>query len=162
MKRFSLILSLWMLLALAGCGTPPPFHHRYASGYYLSTPEQCVPYARKTSGLRLSGDAYSWWNSAQYRYQRGHTPECGAVLVLKRTPRMRFGHLAVVKDVVDNRQINVTHSNWGTDERSRSIVYESMRAIDVSPSGNWTRIRFWNDEHNSFGAPYDAYGFIYP
>ncbi len=75
---------------------------------------------------------------------------------------MVHGHLAVVKKVINSRQINVTHSNWGNDPKSRRILYHSMRVEDISPANDWTRLRFWNDEDAVFGFPYAANGFIYP
>lgn len=154
---------LLMVLIVSGC-TPSPsaFHHDYASGHYASDIQQCALYARKVSGVRLYGDADSWWQQARLRYRRGHTPHSGAILVLRKTNHMRFGHVAVVKNVVSAREINVTHSNWGNSERSRHIIYDSMRVFDVSAHNDWTVVRFWNDEKNKPGFPYQAYGFIYP
>ena len=88
--------------------------------------------------------------------------DCGAVLVLRKTNRLRYGHVAVVKQVLNPRLINVTHSNWGSDGRSRRIIYDSMHAEDVSSANNWTSVRFWNYKNGTFGFPYAAHGFIYP
>lgn len=161
MNRSYLPLLLLALLIVTGC-TSSEFHHEYASGHTSSDIEQCALYARKVSGVQLYGDAYRWWGEAPPRYQRGHTPAPGAILVLKRTERMHSGHVAVVKNIVGPRQINVTHSNWGSGSSSRHIIYESMRVDDVSPANNWTQLRFWNDDKNVLGFPYEAYGFIYP
>lgn len=160
--KYSRSLFLLFLLAVAGCGNPEPFHHTYASGHYSSDIKQCAPYARSVSGLRLSGDADSWWRQAQGRYRLGSRPTPGAVLVLKKTSRMRAGHVAVVRDVLGARRINVTHSNWGDNRRSRHIIYDSMLAEDVSNANDWSRVRFWNDAKGVMGFPYAAYGFIYP
>src|SRR3990172_347826 len=59
-------------------------------------PLQCVPYARQASGIDIRGDAWTWWRSAKGIYRQGQRPAVGAVLVLKRTARLRGGHLAVV------------------------------------------------------------------
>jgi surface antigen len=155
-------LSLFLLVIITGCTTPEPFHHQYASGYYSSHIESCVPYVRKISGFKLYGDAYSWWAQAEYHYARGNKPIIGSVLVLKKTSRMTAGHVAVVKSIRNARQINVTHSNWGDSRSSRHIIYDSMLAEDVSTANDWTKVRFWNDVKNVLGFPYDAYGFIYP
>ena len=158
MLRF--MVAAGLALFLNACSTSS-FDHPYASGTYHSKPTQCVPYARSVSGIQIYGDAHSWWDRAAPAYQRGHQPRAGAVLVLANSDKMHYGHLAVVKDVVSPRQINVTHSNWGNNPKNRRITYHSMRAEDVSPENDWTSIRFWNYEENCFGFPYKALGFIY-
>jgi surface antigen len=130
--------------------------------YYAPQPVQCVPYAREVSGINLMGNAHHWWNAADaHRYPKGKTPGAGAVLVLKNTGKLRYGHLAVVTRVLSNRDIEVTHSNWGSSHQSRKIIYNAMRVKDVSPNNDWSRVRFWDYPSKSFGFPYDAYGFIY-
>lgn len=160
MAMVRILLLVILALFLNACASSN-FHHPYASGTYRSKPTQCVPYAREKSGIQIYGDAHSWWGSAPPVYQRGHEPRVGAVLVLAQTDRMRHGHLAVVKDLISPRQINVTHSNWGNNSKNRRITYHSMRAEDVSPANDWTSIRFWNYKENCFGFPYKALGFIY-
>jgi surface antigen len=155
-------LSLLLLLVVVGCAPSGSFNHSYASGHYVSSAEQCVPYARSVSGINLYGDADSWWWEARNHYQRGHTPVSGAVLVLKKTSHMHSGHVAVVKNVLGARKINVTHSNWGDSNSTRRIIYDSMLVEDVSAAGDWTEVRFWNDAKGIMGFPYAAYGFIYP
>lgn len=153
---------LLLLLTQACSPTPSAFNNRNASGYYVDQNIQCVPYAREASGLQLSGDAYTWWEQAQTRYIRGNKPRVGSALVLKRTQRMRSGHVAVVNGIIDKRAITVTHSNWGSDSLTRRIIYQSMRVEDVSKRNDWTSVRFWNNQKNVMGNPYAAYGFIYP
>jgi len=123
--------------------------------------QECVPYARKVSGIQLRGNADTWWDKANGFYARGRYPAPGALLVLAKTNRLRSGHLAVVKQVLAPRDITVTHTNWGNDMLSRRIVYESMRVQDVSPMNDWSSVRFWNREENVFGFPYPVQGFIY-
>lgn len=154
-------LSLLLLFILAACAGPEAFSGRNATGHYADEIEQCVPYARRVSGVNLYGDADSWWHKAGSQYQRGNLPAPGAVLVLKRTDRMRSGHVAVVKDIIGARQINVTHTNWGNNKTSRRIIYESMLAEDASATGDWSQVRFWNKDKDVLGFPYAAYGFIY-
>lgn len=149
-----------MMLLLSGCGGTR-FSDRNASGYRQLEQEQCVPYARRVSGIPLRGDAWTWWDQAAGVYMRGSLPAPGAVLVLAKTNRLRSGHLAVVTELLGPRDINVTHANWGNDYMSRRIIYESMRAQDVSSANDWSSIRFWNREVDAFGFPYPAYGFIY-
>lgn len=120
------------------------------------TSRQCVPYARYLSGINLQGDAYTWWSSAAGRYLRGQQPMPGAVLVLSRTDRLTRGHLAVVRQVIDSRQILVDHANWKPGQ-----VTPGMAVADVSPNNDWTALRFFNDEAEAWGSVYPAYGFIY-
>lgn len=155
-----------VLMLLPGCATVSPAltpkHNPSLANYtYLKKPEQCVPYARRISGVQIFGDAHTWWDRAAPRYQRGNVPQPGAVLVLSRTSKMTHGHVAVVKSIIDSRQINITHSNWGNDSKSRRILYHSMRVQDISPKNDWTNLRLWNDEDGVFGFPYAARGFIY-
>jgi surface antigen len=123
---------------------------------------QCVPYAREVSGIDITGDAWSWWDAAEGKYERGHQPRFMAVLVLSRTDRLKLGHVAVVVDVLGPREIRVTHANFGSDPVSRRIVYDSMPAIDVSIANDWSLVRFWNYQAKAWGITYEASGFIYP
>lgn len=116
----------------------------------------CVPYARERSGIALRGDAYIWWEAASGVYERGDKPAPGAVLVLRQTPRLRSGHVAVVTAIVNQRQILVDHANWIPGE-----IATNMPVIDVSPENDWTQLRFWNAPSRTFGAIYPAAGFVY-
>ena len=113
-------------------------------------------YARATSGIDIRGDAWSWWDLAAGRYLRGQVPEVGAVLVLAQTERLHLGHLAVVRQVVDERDILVDHSNWVPGR-----VITGMAVRDVSPGNDWTELRFFNPQYGVYGAIYPADGFIY-
>lgn len=163
MNRIKPLLAVLCLSFLAACaGGQGRFSTPNASGYYADSPVQCVPYAREASGIQIRGDAHTWWDSAAGRYTRGSVPRVGAVFVLANTSRMRHGHLSVVKDIINKRQIDVTHSNWGSDRDSRRVIYEKMRVEDLSTANDWTRVRFWNKDINAFGLPYQGLGFIYP
>ena len=158
LRQISLCGLLLLLTACAGGRFSTP----NASGYYNSSAVQCVPYARDHSNVKLYGDAHTWWDQAPSRYPYGQMPQPGAILVLSQTARMTHGHLAVVKNIVGPRAINVTHSNWGSDWNSRRVIYESMRVEDVSPANDWSLVHFWNHKAQAFGFPYPARGFIYP
>ena len=124
---------------------------------------QCVPYAREASGIPIRGNAHTWWSQAQGKYECSKdTPKVGAVLVLSKTQRNKYGHVAVVSGIVDARTIEVEHTNWGGTLKQRKIVYKQMPAIDVSANNDWSKIRFWNYPSSSFGRVYPASGFIYP
>src|SRR3546814_8102522 len=69
---------------------------------------QCVPFARAASGIQIYGDAWTWWGQAEDRYQRGHTPRIGSVIVFAKSPKLRLGHVAVISRIVDARVAMVT------------------------------------------------------
>lgn len=120
-------------------------------------PLQCVPYARQVSGIRLRGDAWTWWRQAHGAYARGHTPQPGAVIVLD-TGQKR-GHLAVVERIAGPRRIVVDHANW----LNRGRIHENTPMVDVSPGNDWSRVRVWYTPGGQLGASrYDVVGFIYP
>jgi hypothetical protein len=147
-------------LVLVACATS--FRTPHATGHYASSPVQCVPHARTVSGFQIYGDAHTWWEQARPpRYERGIWPRAGAVMVLSRTARMRYGHVAVVKQVLNTREITVSHSNWGSDRKNRRIIYDSVRVRDVSVANDWSSVSFWNHGGQNFGFPYAVQGFIY-
>lgn len=133
-----------------------------AAYYKVSEPIQCVPYARQVSGIPIRGNAHTWWYQAAGRYHRSNMPIVGSVMVLSKTQRLRYGHIAVVKRVIDSRNIEVEHSNWGGDRATRSFVYKRMPVKDVSAGNDWSRARFWNYPSSSYGSVYPVSGFIYP
>lgn len=124
-----------------------------------SRPLQCVPFARKASGIGIRGDAWTWWRSAEGRYARGRTPEAGAVLVMKKTRRLRRGHLAVVTQVLDSRTILVDQSNW----LNRGRLHLNTAVLDVSRENDWSAVRVWYTPGGRFGSgTYAVHGFVYP
>ncbi len=123
-----------------------------------SRPLQCVPYARKISGIPIRGDAWTWWRSAKGRFDRGQEPRVGAVLVMKKTDRLRLGHLAVVRRIVDERTIVVDQANW----LNRGRIHLNTAVLDVSPKNDWSAVRVWYTPGGRFGSgTYAAQGFIY-
>lgn len=172
-------------LTLAGCGTqigapvrgshtselyqekyslsPPNFANDGREYYTIKEPLQCVPYAREKSGIQIFGNAHTWWKQAEAKgFKHGTRPRIGAVMVLSKTLRLRYGHVAVVSRVVDNRNIEVTHSNWGGNKQERRVIYNKMRVVDTSPKNDWSSARFWNYPSSSYGSIYAVSGFIYP
>lgn len=159
MKNAFLFLSTTLIVLLTGCSSiPMPGGAPY---YNLKKPIQCVPYAREASGIPIRGDAHTWWYQAKGRYERGNTPKVGAVMVLSKTKRLKYGHLAVVTKVNDSRNIEVEHANWGSDWATRRVVYKSMPVKDVSVNNDWSRARFWHYPSKSYGSVYSVSGFIY-
>ena len=124
---------------------------------------QCVPYSREASGIQIFGNAHTWWPQAKAKgYKTSSKPKKGAVMVLSKTKRLRYGHLATVKRVIDKRNIEVAHSNWGGTPKTRKIIYNRMRVVDTSENNDWSSARFWNYPSASYGRVYKVSGFIYP
>jgi surface antigen len=123
---------------------------------------QCVPFARLMSGIQIFGDAWTWWSQAGGRYQTGYVPKAGAVLCFRPTGRMRLGHVAVVSQVLTDRVIQITHANWSLIDGDRGHVEQNVTVVDVSPNGDWSLVKVWNDpSHNLGTTTYPTYGFIY-
>src|SRR5471030_3133508 len=105
-------------LGLAGCASEmeysemPREHGRAVVENDGNKPLQCVPYAREHSGIKIFGDAYTWWDKADGKYPRGALPEPGTVMVLNNYAGSQRGHVAVVRRVVNPREIRVDHANW--------------------------------------------------
>ncbi|GHH22666.1 hypothetical protein GCM10008023_32920 [Sphingomonas glacialis] len=119
---------------------------------------QCAPFAREVSGIDLHGNANTWWGQAAGRYTRGHAPKVGAVLAFSATSRMRMGHVAMVSEVVNDREVLLTHANWSR----RGGVEHDVRAIDVSANGDWSEVKVWYGPQGGLGtSAYPTKGFIY-
>lgn len=181
-KKYRILLSVCFVAFLTSCSTTPPKSPGVPGkkpSYTASSPSkpytpvhdyykndrsmQCVPYAREASGIPIRGNAHTWWTQAQGKYECSKTkPKVGAVVVLSKTKRNKYGHVGVVSGIIDNRNIEVEHTNWGGSVATRRIVYKRMPAIDVSENNDWSKIRFWNYPSSSFGRIYPASGFIYP
>jgi surface antigen len=117
----------------------------------------CVTYARHVSGVKLDGNAGSWWTHAEGRYRRGQAPAVGAVLVFKPFARMRHGHVAVVSRILSRREILVDQANW-----VRGQVIKNMSVVDASPRNDWTVVRVLEVHSHTHGRANPTYGFIYP
>jgi hypothetical protein len=123
------------------------------------SPLQCVPFARDASGVEIRGNANRWWKLAAGKYTRGRTPREGAVLVMRGYKTARRGHVAVVRQILDDRTIVVDHANWGNDGR----IYLSAPVRDESPKNDWSQVRVWYTPGDQWGRRiYRAKGFIYP
>lgn len=119
---------------------------------------QCAPYAREISGIDIHGNANTWWGQAAGKYERGSTPVEGSVLSFESTRRMRLGHVAMVSRVVSEREVLLTHANWSR----RGGVERDVRAVDVSPAGDWSQVRVWFGPVGGLGtSTYPTNGFIY-
>lgn len=158
MKRLCASLSALVLFASIGTAearstlvTPD----RNGSG---SSVLQCVPYARQITGIRIFGDAHTWWGKARGRYARGQRPRVGAVMALKPHGNSRLGHVAAVSGILDSRTILLRHANWSKP----GLIENNVRAIDVSANNNWSKVRIWHGPSGSLGSSHwPLYGFIY-
>ncbi len=120
---------------------------------------QCVPFARAASGIELKGNAVNWWDAAAGVYARGNEPEPGAVLNFRANGGMRLGHVAVVRDVVNSREIEIDHANWAWSGKGN--ISRGVSVIDVSERNDWSAVRVALGHGNEFGSVYSTYGFIY-
>ena len=133
-----------------------------SAGSLLDYVGQCVPFARAASGIQLYGDAWTWWDQADGRYQRGDAPKVGAVLVFRRTSRLPLGHVAVISRIVEPRVVMVTHANWSRLNGERGHAEQDVTLFDVSPQNDWSDVRVWyRDMDGLGGSTYPVYGFIY-
>ena len=183
-----ILLSIVLIFSVAGCTVTPPNNSESTSTkpipkpdrvitkaekpfepvpdfYKIKEPLQCVPYSREVSGFQIFGNAHTWWDQARGRYKdkydTGTIPKVGAVYVLSDTSRLKYGHVSVVKRIIDRRTIEVAHTNWGGDRETRRVVYKRMPVVDVSDNNDWSKARFWNYPSKSYGSVYPADGFIY-
>ena len=122
-------------------------------------PLQCVPFARDASGIEIRGDAKNWWKLAAGKYPRSRRPREGSVFVMKGYKTTRRGHVAVVRQILDDRTIVVDHANWGNDGR----IYLSAPMRDESKKNDWSKVRVWYTPLDQWGQRiYRARGFIHP
>ena len=124
---------------------------------------QCVPYARQVSGIRIFGDAHTWWDQAAGKYARGTRPRVGAVMAFKPHGAMRLGHVAAVSKVIDSRTVLLRHANWSLIDGRRGQIEDDVRAVDVSEANDWSEVRVWFAPIQALGTTHwPLAGFIYP
>lgn len=121
----------------------------------------CVQFVKQVSSLKISGDAWQWWNAALGRYDRGKSPRRNAVLVFDHTKRMIHGHVALVANQVSQRMIEIDHANWSIGGRGRGKIARNVRVQDVSEKNDWSMVQVWNEIDHCWGRPYKTLGFIY-
>lgn len=162
----ALMLAALMLAGCAGAAPSvtsyaamPPEHGRAEIRPGNGTTLNCVPFARDNSAVKIYGDAVTWWDKAAGQYARTETPEPGAIMVLHNYAGPKHGHLAVVRSVLNGREIRVDHANWLND----GAVYLNDPVVDVSRDNDWSRVRVWNIPNNAWGSRvYPVQGFIGP
>ena len=112
--------------------------------------------------MQIFGDAWTWWQKATDKYDEGHAPKPGAVLVFRSQGKMKLGHVAVVSQVITDRYIQVTHANWSPVDGHRGRVETNVNVLDVSEKGDWSKVKVWYGPLNDLGTTvYSTYGFIY-
>lgn len=118
---------------------------------------QCVPFARRESGVEIYGNANTWWRQARDRYETEQAPSEGAVMVLEGYATTTRGHVAVVKEVVSPRMIIVDHANW----LNGGEITRDVPIMDVSEAGDWSEVRVWHVPGRHWGGrTYQVQGFI--
>lgn len=138
---------VWGACFVAGLMVPPK----------PSRAANCALYARAETGVALFGSAGGWWDEANGRYERGHMPAVGAILVFKRTRQIPSGHVAVVARIISAHEILVDHANW-----YHGTVSRGMSVIDTSPDHDWTSVAVIDLPSGIHGRDYPTYGFVYP
>ncbi len=117
----------------------------------------CALYARAQTGVDLFGAAGGWWDEAAGRYQRGHVPAVGSILVFRRTGQIPSGHVAVVAQVISAREIVVDHANW-----YHGMVTRNVTVIDDLPNNDWSAVAVMDLGTGKYGRDNPTYGFVYP
>ena len=140
----SLIWGSFVVAVVIACARPSPAAN-------------CVLYVRAQTGVALYGSAGGWWDQADGRYQRGHVPATGAILVFKRTRHSPSGHVALVTSVISTHEILVDQANW-----YRGTVSHGMSVIDTSPGHDWTTVAVIDLPSGKYGRDNPTYGFVYP
>jgi surface antigen len=137
-----------------------PTWHSSKRGATRSNGISCVPYARQVSGIEVTGNAWQWWENASGLYARGDRPEIGSVLNFRSNGRMHLGHVAVVRRIINAREVTVDQANWPSGGRVGAVSHD-VAIVDVSEANNWSAVRVELDRDRSFGSVYPTYGFIY-
>ena len=166
MKKRILALAAMVTMAVATPTPASPIDDILAvsGGGSIKLPPylQCVPYARQVTGVRLFGDAHTWWGQAAGHYARGFAPKVGAVMTFKPQGKMVLGHVAAVSRIVDSRTILLRHANWSIIHGRRGQIENDVEAVDVSPNNDWSAVRVWFDPIKGLGSTaWPVQGFIY-
>ena len=93
------------------------------------------------------------------RFARGPSPKAGAVMVLDGYAGPNRAQVAVVRELVDARDIRVDHANWLDD----GAIYLNDPVRDVSHDNDWSQVRIYNVKTAAWGGRiYSVQGFIGP
>ena len=161
---------LWGLLGAAAVATPVGASalldidgvRGMRGGTNLPPYLQCVPYARRVTGVNIFGDAHTWWGQAEGRYAKGKVPKVGAVMSFRAGGSSRLGHVAAVSGIVDSRTVLISHANWSPINGRRGQIEKNVQAVDVSANNDWSEVRVWYAPIKALGGRRWALnGFIY-
>jgi surface antigen len=98
-----------------------------------------------------------WWSRAKNLYAEFTQPAVDAVMVFSGSKRIRRGHVAVVTQIVSQREIVVDHANW----QNHGEIDHNMPVLDVSSANDWSKVRVWDVNGSRWGARiYKISGFI--
>lgn len=167
MKRIAVFLAVTTMVAptdvvLANASVGFERAGSAQSGGELPPYLQCVPYARQLTGIQLYGDAYTWWDQAEGKYDRGRRPRVGAVMAFAPHRTMQLGHVAAVSKVIDSRTVLLDHANWSPINGRRGQIERDVKAVDVSPNNDWSEVRVWYAPLGGLGTTvWPVHGFIY-
>lgn len=161
------VIALGLISFVSACGQDPEYTklHPERQAFALLEVDKkhargqrvwCVPYARNLSGIKIRGNAKDWWRKAHNVYDRGSEPVVGSVMSFRATSGMSLGHVAVVSDIVSDREVVLNHANW-----NRNQVSLKMGVRDISKNNDWTLVRV-ESQPGQYGKPYPVNGFIYP
>ena len=165
MKRWTALVTVALALTSASAALAVPSDDFSIQGDAASDLPylQCVPYARQVSGIKIFGDAHTWWDQAAGHYARGTRPKVGAVMSFRPYGNMRLGHVAAVSRVIDSRTVLLRHANWSLIGGRRGQIEDDVRAIDVSDANDWSEVRVWFAPIQALGTTHwPLNGFIYP
>lgn len=151
-------MRVWGVLMAAALTATPLASVRADEGWL-----ECVPFARDLSGVRIFGDARTWWDQAKDQYARGRKPLPGAVMAFRPHGAMTLGHVAVVRRILSPREVRLDHANWSVIDGRRGQIERDVRAVDVSEGNDWSRVRVWFAPIQALGGTeWPLEGFIYP
>lgn len=155
-------LTLCLAAALAGCAShrqPPKMIMHIPAPAAAEPGGECAPFARTHSQVKIFGDASTWWDQAQGHYARRTIPVKGSVMVLYNYAGPNRAHVAVVRTIVNAREIRVDHSNWLNDGK----IFRSDPVRDISPERDWSLVNIFNLRAGQWGVKqYPVRGFIGP
>ena len=155
---YSSIIASLAAVSVPALAAPGASNHSSELPAYVHS----IDYAREVSGIRIYGDAMTWWSKAAQRYDRGHAPRVGSVMAFKPRGNLRLGHVAAVSKILDKRRVLLRHADWSPINGRRGQIENDVLAVDVSPHNDWSSVRVWYAPNNDLGSTeWPIFGFIY-